>query len=114
MLSDYIDPNEKQIKSFLRKKKLDIKTNHFSTFFLDLANTFHTDIQAYMTETIMTRRRSNKRWRSYLYLFFISTFFYSFRLFVASMKKLYQKKFYYENIFEFLKQSIPTKLKKKF
>jgi hypothetical protein len=114
MLSDYIDPNEKKIKSFLRKKKLDIKTNNFSTFFLDLANTFHTDIQAYMLETIIVRRKSNKRWRSYLYLFFISTFFYSFRLFVASMKNLYQKNFYYEAIFEFLKQSVPTKLKKNF
>jgi len=49
-LSGKIDPNEKAIKSFLRKKKLDIRFNYASIFFLDLANTFNTDIKAYLSE----------------------------------------------------------------
>src|SRR5688572_26126000 len=49
-ISDKIDPNEKSIKSFLRKKKIDIKLGHVSTFFLDLENTFKMDIHSYLNE----------------------------------------------------------------
>ena len=109
--SGYVDFNEKEIKSFLRKKKLYIKFKHVSNFFLNLANTFHLDINAYLNETFFMRRKSYRRLVSYLYLFIISTVYYSFRFIVFLFKKLSNKKLY-ENVWQFLKTSVPKKIKK--
>lgn len=110
-LSGKIDPNEKAIKSFLRKKKLDIRFNYASIFFLDLANTFNTDIKAYLSEDFFFRRKSYKRWASYLYLLIISVFYYFSRMLIYIFKRLVDKQLY-SNVWEYIKVKFPGKIKK--
>jgi len=114
-ISDKIDPNEKSIKSFLRKKKIDIKLNNASIFFFDLENTFKMDIQSYLNEELNARRKSYKRWGYYLYLLAISFFYYMSRFIVFLFRKLANKQLYidlYSSIYTYIETTIPKKKKK--
>jgi len=114
-ISDKIDPNEKSIKSFLRKKKIDIKLNQASIFFFDLENTFKMDIQAYLNEQVVARRNSYKRWGYYFYLLVISFVYYMSRVFISVFKKFTDKQLYidlYTSISTYVKTAIPKQKKK--